>query len=462
MRVTDKKAQRGKSPKPPADISVVSIQARALRPAMRTINFDMESGGGNMMRWKLILPAALLVAGAASAQQKVVPPKTVYWLSAATQSGFGLMGTRAPSAGDMMRMAMGGGGGPVRSLDLDLGSQLPPQGPPRAEHLIPPGMQMGESLPLRTPQPGRQARSLPPDEDFERPRGRLLLFWGCGETARAGQPVVFDFAKMAAGDIPPGLFAGERIRIARPPSSPAWQTVGRWPNSERGGSQSIPARASLVGPHKVTGTYTPDIDFSLQQDWMAPVQLRQTKLPSGALSLMWNQVPGATGHFAQLFGGSERGGDATVVFWSSSELQTFISALSDYVAPAEAARLVQRKQMLPPTQTSCAVPKEVMAAVEGGLVSFASHGPEVNIVHPPRPSDPKQPWVQQWAVKARFVSRAGAIAGMDMGDMAGASGGDERRPKCKPRAQSAGDAVAGAVLGGLIGRRRSQPQDCED
>ncbi len=414
------------------------------------------------MRKSLVVAAALLTAGSASAQQKVVPAKTVYWLSAATQSGFGMMGGGAPSAGDMMRMAMGGSAGPVRLLELDLGSQLPPQGPPSAQHIIPPAMQMGDALPLRTPQPGRRERALPPDEDFERPKGRLLLFWGCGETAKPGQPVIFDFAKMAAGEIPAGLFAGERVRIARPPTSPPWQTIGRWPHSDRGGSQSIPARASLIGPHRVTGTYTPDIDFALQQDWMAAVQLRQTKLPSGGLMLNWNQVPGTTGHFAQMFGGSDRGGDTTVVFWSSSELQTFVSALSDYVAPAEAARLVQRKQMMPPAQTSCAVPREVMAAVQGGLISFASHGPEVNFVHPPRPSDPKQPWIQQWAVKARFVSRAGAMAGMDMSDTAGATDGEGRKPTCKPRAQGAGEAVAGAVLGGLMGRRRSQPQDCEN
>lgn len=80
----------------------------------------------------LVLGTAVSIAAATVAQpvQKVVPPKTVYWLSASTQSGFGMMGAGAPSAGDMMRMAMGGGGGPVRLLQLDLGSQLPPQGPP--------------------------------------------------------------------------------------------------------------------------------------------------------------------------------------------------------------------------------------------------------------------------------------------------------------------------------------------
>ena len=39
------------------------------------------------------------------------------------------------------------------------------------------------------------------------PRGRLLLFWGCGERAPAGQPVILDFAKLARGEVPPGLYA---------------------------------------------------------------------------------------------------------------------------------------------------------------------------------------------------------------------------------------------------------------
>ena len=221
-----------------------------------------------------------------------------------------------------------------------------------------------------------------------------------------------------------------------------------------------------MGAHRITGNYTPEISFSLQQDWMAPLVLRQARLPSGALALSWNAVPGATGHFAQLLGGAAEGREATVVFWSSSEVQTFISALSDYVAPAEAARLVQRRQLMPPAQTSCTVPKEVMAAVQGGLVALAAHGPEVNINHPPRPADPNRPWVQDWAVKARFVSRAGAIAGMETGAAPGADRQAAGAPRCTTQKAGGGAAetVAGAVIGGLLGGRRPvQPsEDCPD
>lgn len=416
----------------------------------------------------------LLVASPALAQtQKVIPPKTVYWLSAATQSGFGMAPGAQPSSQDMMRMAMGGGGGSLKLLDLDIGSKLPPSGPPAAEHAIPPAMSMGPALPLRTPKPPPPGKREEPTEDFEPPKGKLLLFWGCGETARPGQPLVFDFAKMAAGQIPPNLFGGERIRISRPPSQSGWPTYGRWPNDDRkAGNKAVPANASLLGAHRVTGNYTPQIDFTLAQDWMSPLGLNQAKMPSGAVTLKWTSVPGATAHYASMMGGKDEKGAPTVVFWSSSETQTFVSGLSDYIPPAEATRLVGRKQLMPSSQTSCAIPKEAVAAADGGLVSLVSHGPEQNFIHPPRPKDPKIDWVQEWAVKARYVSRAGAMLGMDeMPGGATASG----KPKCKPDAATEAGKSAGGMMGGGLGRalggalggmmggkkKGQQPEDCE-
>jgi hypothetical protein len=426
------------------------------------------------MKGNAVIAITMLLAAQASAQtQKVVPPKTVYWLSAATQSGFGMAPGAQASSADMMRMAMGGGGGgSMKLLELDIGSKVPPSGPPAAEHAIPPGMSMGPALPLRTPKatpPGKPGET---PEDYERPKGRVLLFWGCGESARPGQPVVFDFAKIAAGQQPPNMFAGERVRISRPPSQSGWPTYGRWPNDDRkAGNKPVPSNASLLGGHRVTGNYTPQIDFALSQDWMAPVGLSQAKMPSGAVTLKWTSVPGSTAHYASMMGGKEDKGTPTVVFWSSSDTQTFVSGLSDYIPPAEAARLVGRKQLMPSSQTSCAIPKEAIAAAEGGLISLVSHGPEQNFVYPPRPKDPKVDWVQDWSVKARYVSRAGAMLGME--EMAGgttASG----KPKCKPDAATEAGKSAGGMMGGGLGRalggavggmmggkKKAQPEDCE-
>ena len=410
---------------------------------------------------------------AAAPVQQVIPPKTVYWLSAATNSGFGVMNGKAPSAGEMMRMAMGGGSsGPSKSLALDLGSKLPPQGPPAASHAIPPAMAMGPVLALKSPKPENAGKPIERDtpEEFQRPKGKLLLFWGCGEAARPGQPIVIDFAKVAAGQVPPGLFAGERVRIAYPPSASTWPTWGNWPNDDKPSQKGVPSNASLIGAHKVSGNYTPDIDFTLAQDWMAGLDMTQASQPSGALLLGWNAVPGATAHFAQMMGGGldrQEGGTeaegATVVFWSSSDIQTFMSGLSDYIAPGEAARLVGKKQLLPASQTNCAIPKEAMAATQGGLISLVAHGPEANFVHPPRPADPRTPWVQDWTVKARFVARTGGVAGMNMEAASGRERSANRsgKPKC-PESVSAADVIGGA-LGNALGMfgKKKKPTDCE-
>ena len=109
-------------------------------------------------------------------------------------------------------------GGVQKQLTLDLGSSLPPAGPPQASHAIPPVMNMGKALALRSPKPVAPSQPQsherePEHRDFERPKGRILLFWGCGETAHAKQPVVFDFSKLAAGQPPPNMFAGETVRV---------------------------------------------------------------------------------------------------------------------------------------------------------------------------------------------------------------------------------------------------------
>lgn len=171
-------------------------------------------------------PAPKPAARLAAIVQKVIPPKAVYWLSAQTMTGFGLGGNML-SPGDIMRMAISGQqpGAVAKSLSLDLGGKLPVATPPAlARHLTPAGMTMGDLLFLKSLQ--RAAATPPEPKDYEPPKGRVLLFWGCGETASPGQPVVIDFAKMAAGQVPPGLFAGERVRISRPPTYADWPNFG--------------------------------------------------------------------------------------------------------------------------------------------------------------------------------------------------------------------------------------------
>jgi hypothetical protein len=431
-------------------------------------------------------------------EQTVTPPKQVYWMSVTTHSG--LMGMANMNPMDMM---MGGGPNPNASnatMLLQLGSaDAPARGGPQANHTVPQVARIGPQLPLRTPDRPTAERAEPGDipQDFERPKGRLLLFFGCGERAKSGQPVVFDFARMAAGELPRGLES--RIRAARVQNfnPTAWRTYGEWPHHGQGvtlfgGGQPtvLPAGASLLGEHVVRGNYTPDIRFTLTpgHDVMAPVQFTSNaKTASGAVNLAWSAIPTATGYAAVAVGGGAREDD--VVFWSSSEVSTWDLG-ADFIPPAEAARLVRERVLMAPSTTQCTIPREVVAAMgqqqgeSGGVVMFNAFGPEQNVVYPPRPADRATPWNQQWFVKARFQSNAVTMLGQDMAAMmgagaAGAGGGAQpalsqeevcRRREEERRAQNQGigsaigaaTGIPGAdLLGGLFGGGQKPPADPE-
>jgi hypothetical protein len=407
------------------------------------------------MRTSRVLALSLtLVAGAALAQpaQKVTGPVATYWVSAQTQSGFSMAGGGggAPDRGAMMRMMMGGGSGAQHLLTLQLGSARKPAGAPQAEHLPPSALGAGPSLPLVTPraEPASRGEDQPDiPREFQKPKGRMLFFWGCGEHAGPGQPVVIDFAQMKPGQVPPGMAMMKSLAVARmqPPAPGRNTTYGEWPNAEA--RTSVPPQGSLVGAHTVRGAYTPEIHFTLRpdQDFLAPLTLTtNARAPSGAVQLAWRAVPNATGYIAGVMGG----GQDTVVLWTSSQTQASPFALPDYIPPAEAARLVQQRALLAPQTTSCAVPKEVADAAPHAMLQMVAYGPEANFVDPPRPTDPKTPWNRQWTVKVRYRSATGGLLGMAM---PGAEMGEaedrpqDERPRREDRKRSIMRGLGGAM-----------------
>lgn len=410
------------------------------------------------MAWSrpFAIAAVAALAGSAAAQpaQKVTGPVATYWMSAQTQSGFGMPTGGQPNAGSMMRMMMGGGQGAQHALTLQLGSSQAPQGAPQADHLPPAALRAGDRLPLVTPraepsQPVDYSPSLP--REYQKPRGRMLIFWGCGERARPNQPVVIDFAKMSAGQLPPGFEAiGRSLGSAamQPPSPGRNKTYGEWPNPET--RVSVPPNGSLIGEHTVQGTYSPPIRFSLGQgqDFLGALNLAtNAATPAGAVQLGWNAVPNATGYFASVIGGAED----TVVLWTSAEVQASAFAAPDYLPPAEAARLVQSKALLSPQTTQCAVPKEVAEAAPSALVQLVAYGPEANFVHPPRPSDPKVAWNKEWQVKVRYRSATGGMLGMAAPNMTTAGDDDAPAPGQPQRKPESGRKAIMRGLGGALG-----------
>jgi hypothetical protein len=413
---------------------------------------------------KRLVPAVAIAAALASpvfAQtQQVKPPIAVYWMSVETSAGMGM--TMPAGMGGLLPAGMQGG----KRMKLDLGSAQNASGAPRANHAIPAGLTMGQSLPLLTPQTERAEGSRPDessDSTFERPKGRMLIYWGCGETIRAGQPVVVDFAKMGTQDAAKAF----RSRSISRPSGPAPgrnRTYGDWPNREN--STAVPQQASLVGEHTVAGNYSPEIHFAVSEryDFMAPVAFEPVrKTAAGAFQVKWQSIPTATGYFATAMGQAENQSD--VVMWSSSDVQEMGHALMDYIAPAEVQRLIRERIVMSPQTTECAVPAGIFKG-EGAMFNFIGYGDELNVVHPPRPKDAKQTWEQQYAVKLRLKS-----SGMTMlaeGDMSGGGRArgpgrsdassqqpDERGAPAQPaRAPTGADAVQEGinVLKGLFGR----------
>jgi hypothetical protein len=366
---------------------------------------------------------ALAAAGAAALAQGGGGPVT-YWMSAGTTSGLAAMGAGRPNAASMMGAMFGGGGnaGYSRTLTLQLGSPRKAAGAPTAEHLPPAALQAGASLPLVTPEAQRAVSTAPTGWTGEKPKGRMLIYWGCGERARAGQPLVVDFAALASGKAPPAL-AAAALKAMTPPSPATHATYGEWPNQRS--KTSVPARGSLIGEHVVRGNYTPEIRFSVApgQDFLAPVTLTSNKpAASGSVPLAWRPVPGARAWFAAAMGAAENG---DFVMWSSSEGQ--IAAMAyDYISDADLARLVTSRVLLPPTADRCTVPAEVAKAAPQSMLTVLAFGGESNFTQP-KPAGAAASWRPEWTVKLRTKSSHMSLLGMNMAEMMGGSddGGDE-------------------------------------
>jgi hypothetical protein len=348
----------------------------------------------------------------AAAAAKDPPPIADYWMDVATTSGMGAGMTPGgrPDMGQIMSMMNGGGGSVGHTLDLRLASRDKPAAAPLANHLIPPALQMGPSLPLITPVRAETPRTQPGmPTNFQQPKGRMLIYWGCGEHVGPGQPTVIDFAKVAAGQMPPGM-------------------------------ASFANMAHVVsGPHSA-----PPIAFSLAagQDFMPGLGLTEAgATPAGATPLRWTPAAAATGYALAMFGAS---GNGDVVMWSSAS-KAMMPAL-DYLSPAEVKKQIAAGAVLGPATSQCLLPAEVGAAVPMGMVTMIGYGPEAYFAE--KPKAPK------WTTRVRFKTTASVMhgmAGMMGGGMMGAPGAQaqgqqpQAQPPKKKKRGLLGDIIEGAT-----------------
>jgi hypothetical protein len=393
------------------------------------------------MRRIIVLMASVVLVGAAPVA-KAPPPIANYWMDVATLSGMGAGMTPGarPNMSQILGMMNGGGGAASHTLDLRLASRTKPAAVPQADHWVPAGLQMGASLPLVTP--ATVARQEPVEtgmpSQYQRSKGRMLIYWGCGEHAGPGQPTIIDFSKIAAGQVPPGMAAMASMARAvyGPTSAPGF---GRWPNQRD--SRAVPASGSLIGAHKVEGNYSPPIGFSLGagHDFMPGLGLREAgTMPSGADRLTWQLAPTATGYALAMFGSND-GGD--VVMWTSAR-SAAMPAL-DYLAPSEVKRLVAAGAVLAPTSNQCLLPAEVAAASPAGMVTMIGYGPEADFA-----DNPKTP---KWTTKVRFKTSASLIRGMGAGASYGAEDGSGEGGEGEGPPQQEPPKKKRPGLGGILG-----------
>lgn len=398
----------------------------------------------NMGRY-LIGGLAMAGAGAGVVAQQASAPVARYEMRAETMSGFGAGGQGGMGAA--MAMAMGGTPKAQHMLWLDLGSsRAAADGKPKAEHFMPAGAKLGKSVLLKTPV---KMPAEPGTTEFQRPKGRMLIFWGCGEHAPKGQPVVIDFSKLAAGQVPPGLFT-TAVPVDRWVSPSSSRTYGTWPSDD---GKSAKPDSSLVGAHRVVANYSPELAFSLAKDFMGPLNASNSSQPSGATMLRWGAVRDATGYYAMIIGGKQapKGQDMVdIVWWSSSASRQFGGGLSDWLAPATVAKLVADKTVMSPQTTTCTIPAEVKAAAPDYMFgTLHAYGPEESFAYPPRPADPKVKWVPEWTARIRHRSTTGFLVGIE--GFGGATGTETEAPKpqCRPKKKGLGGLLGGAVGGAL-------------
>jgi len=408
--------------------------------------------------------AISLAAGPVAAQgtaQVVNPPVAQAWIDVATFSGLGIPGL-AGGGNPMAALGslFGGGGQKVafgmtqsassgRYLDVTLTTR---QNPQLAEGVqqVPAGF-MSPALQLLAPRTAPAAPAteredeVVPEREPQRPQGKLLLYWGCGDSIRPGQPKVLDIATASATEM------AQFFTSRRATQRGAHQAAGRpvWPNEKDG--RPVGPQASLVGEHTFSGQGVPEgfrFAIAAAQDFMPPMALEQQPQPGGAVGLSWPALPTARGYFVAGMGAR---GNNEMVVWTSSELPDMGFGLIDYQTNGAVERWVREKVLLAPATTRCTVPAGVFPG-EGAMLRSIAYGPELNLAHPPRPTDPRTPWDPVWAVKLRVKSVNMAVLGMPA--MAAPGRAEAAGTAAEPAAEKKSEKKPGVmdVLKGVLGR----------
>jgi hypothetical protein len=418
-----------------------------------------QTNRGRSSALLVLAVAAATVAGAQTPPKQVVkPPVSQAWIDVATFGGFAMGAAMGPGMGQgvgsmTLGALMGGGrkgtaefgytqmGTTGRWMDVTLYTS---RNPSLADALqgVPAGTQLAPTLKLQAPEkpkplPREKGQDEPDDWDYEPPKGKFMLYWGCSETVRPGQPKVINLETATLAEL--GKFFESRRATQRGTHAAVGRPV--WPS--KADNRALPAGATLVGQHTFTGQGVPEsfkFDIPQAQDLMPELKLRQTDQGSSIL-LEWDAIPHARAYFLGSMGSREgQGEDMTLILWTSSELPDSGFGLFDYQTNAAVDKWLKEKVLLPPATTKCAIPKE---AAGTGMLRAIAYGTELNMAYPPRPKDPTVVWEPDWNVKIRVKSMTTSMLGMEgAGGMGGMDGMDDMTDAPAPAEGEAAAAPA--------------------
>jgi hypothetical protein len=285
-------------------------------------------------------------------------------------------------------------GGPTLRLGLQLGSTRS-AAEPQAEHFVPEGLGLGASVPLVRPVADKTEPTQGYIGTIPQPKGKMRIMWGCGETLKPGNMREIDFANL--GSVTP---VGLQARLAQDLAARGLPGYAEWPNAKN--AKNLPGRGSLVGAHRVSANYAPGFEFNMASghDFLKPLAVNQAQTGAGATTVDWQGLDRATGYFLSVIGTQP---DGTVIMWSSNDVALQDSVMGQYLPPAEVARLVAAKAILPADARSCTVPKEVISAVETPMLMMTAYADNTHFAQP-KPEKAPANWKPEWAVEVRYKS----------------------------------------------------------
>jgi hypothetical protein len=388
---------------------------------------------------------ALSSASAAEVVQKVKPPVSQAYIDLATFAGGSPM---AAGGGGSMFGSLFGGGAKAKERGNTFGqTQSQAQGRwmdvtlltvnnknlKTATQAVPAGSKLAPKLDLLAPELEKVTIDKTPmvegDGNYQMPKGKMYLYWGCGTEVRKGQPLVLDLAKMDPSQY--GKFFQNRSATQHL-SPPAPGRPG-WPNKTD--DRMLPEGASVAGEHTFSGDGVVDgfkFNIDASHDLMPALEASRSDITGGVL-FKWKPMTQATGWFVQAMGMRDgapaANGEMEMVYWTSSELPDMGMGLVDYQPDSAIAKWQKEKVILPANTSECAAPKEAVSAM--AMSRVIAYGDELNMAYPPRPKDPKITWEPQWDLKVRRKSVASLMPGMGSMAMAAAMAGrdeEETRP----------------------------------